>query len=216
MTVGRRHDPTGRSTTRFASSKFRKLNAPPRDQPWAWLPRDLLQSYAWRSLSCAGRKIIDRLLIEHLSHGGADNGALPVTYEDFTDYGVHTSSILPALAEVSALGLVQRTQAGLRAYGEFKGVSALYRLAWLPDHTGGKPLTAWQRFTCLAEAKGAVRAARSAVDDGRAAKREDTENIDSPPECGVESTPETGVGPSLFATPQSGVEALRRVGLGKR
>jgi hypothetical protein len=111
---------------------------------------------------------------------------------------------------------VERTQAGLKAYGEFKGVPALYRLAWLPDHTGGKPLTAWQRFTCLAEAKAAVRAARGAVDDLRAAKREDTENIDSPPECGVESTPENGVGQALFSTPQSGVEALRRAGFGKR
>src|SRR5207302_4402026 len=44
------------------------------DEPFVMLPRSLLESYAWRALSRAARQVIDRIVIEHLAHGGRENG----------------------------------------------------------------------------------------------------------------------------------------------
>jgi hypothetical protein len=46
-------------------------------------PRQMIESPAWRALSLAARKALDRIEIEHLDHGGAENGKLPVTYRNF-------------------------------------------------------------------------------------------------------------------------------------
>ena len=41
---------------------------------------DMLRSPAFCVLSLTGRRILDRLEIEHAAHGGRDNGKLPVTF----------------------------------------------------------------------------------------------------------------------------------------
>ena len=47
----------------------------------------MLRSPAWRALSLSARRILDRIEIELADHGGTDNGKLPVTYDDFEQYG---------------------------------------------------------------------------------------------------------------------------------
>jgi hypothetical protein len=173
----RHHDAKGRSTGRFADPRFRRLNKPPLGEPWLWLTREILESYAWRALSSVGQKVVSRIGIEHLSHGGCQNGDLPVTYRDFEQYGVGPNSIHLALAEASELGLIERTAAGYRAWGEFKGRPARYALGWLPLHDGRPASNGWRRFGSLAEAKRASAAARQLVEEGRQRKRADRQEM---------------------------------------
>ena len=52
------------------------------------LPRDLLESTAWRSLSIHARRLIDFLLIEHMRHGGRENGRLLAPRRQFEAFGI--------------------------------------------------------------------------------------------------------------------------------
>ena len=46
------------------------------------------------------------------SHGGNDNGRLPVTTEDFVEHRMHRTSVSPALRESEALGFIRITERG--------------------------------------------------------------------------------------------------------
>jgi len=52
----------------------------------------MLESPAFQVLSLSGRRILDRLEIEHAHHGGRDNGELPCAFDGFEDYGIHRHS----------------------------------------------------------------------------------------------------------------------------
>jgi len=59
---------------------------------------EMLESPAYRILSRVGHMVISRVEIELAAHGGNDNGRLPITYEDFVEYGMHRS-VRPAIRE---------------------------------------------------------------------------------------------------------------------
>jgi hypothetical protein len=69
----------------------------------------MLESPAYRVLSRAARMVLDRIEIEHMHHGGRENGNLPVTYNDFVVYGIHRHGISPAIRESQALGFIEIT-----------------------------------------------------------------------------------------------------------
>jgi hypothetical protein len=142
---------------------FRERNRPPPNEPWIWLTREIIESPAWRALSHSAQKVIFRIALEHLAHGGGLNGQLPVTYRDFQDYGVGKASIYEGLSEALELGLIERIDAGHQAWGEFKGRPATYALGWLPLHNGRPALDCWRRFERLDEAKAAAAGARKRV-----------------------------------------------------
>lgn len=164
--AGRRHDAKGRSTGSLTGSRLRKANGPPADQPWCWLSRDLLESAAWRAMTANARRLIDRVMLEHMAHGGAENGALPVTYDDLKAWGVRRNSIAPTIAEAAALGLITH-QPGRAAHVAGRGHPQTFRLAWLPDRDGGPALEGWRRFGTVAEAVEVGDAARAQGVDGR-------------------------------------------------
>ena len=58
-------------------------------------PRAMVESPAMRALSLAARKALDRIEIEHMNHGGAQNGQLPVTYRDFEAWGIRRTASPP-------------------------------------------------------------------------------------------------------------------------
>src|SRR5947208_15015989 len=62
---------------------------------YAAYPVAMLESPAFRALSRAGQLFIARLAIELAQHGGKDNGALPVTFQNCIDYGIHPKSVAP-------------------------------------------------------------------------------------------------------------------------
>ena len=119
----------------------------------------MLRSPAYRVLSLSARRVLDRIGIEHMAHGGAENGKLPVTYEHFAEYGIHKDSIAPAIRECVALGFLEITEPGRAGNAEFRR-PALYRLTYL--YTGRANATdEWHRIKTDEEAFALARAARN-------------------------------------------------------
>jgi hypothetical protein len=105
---------------------------------------DMLRSPAWRVLSLSARRILDRLEIELADHGAADNGKLPVTYEDFMRYGIDGHSVAPAIREAVALGFLKVTVPGRGGNAEFRKPN-LFCLTYRPSEIG--PTDEWKRIT---------------------------------------------------------------------
>jgi hypothetical protein len=120
---------------------------------------NMLRSPAWRALSLSARRMLDRIEIEHASHGGAENGKLPVTYDDFHLYGMHRHAIAPAIRECVALGFLEVTDPGRGGNAEFRKPN-LFRLTYLNTNTS--PTNDWERIN-EDVAKAIAQKARSAV-----------------------------------------------------
>jgi hypothetical protein len=88
------------------------------------------ESPAWQALSDNGRRLLDRLELEHMRHGGAENGALPCTYDDFKDAGIRRSSVAEAIREAVALGFLEVTKHGGQSVGGYRSPNH-YRLTYL-------------------------------------------------------------------------------------
>jgi hypothetical protein len=71
---------------------------------WSARRREMLESPAYRVLSQSAHRVLSRIELELCYHGGNDNGQLPVTFEDFVEYGIDRASVAPALREGEALG----------------------------------------------------------------------------------------------------------------
>lgn len=141
------------------SKFFVRQNRPPQDEPWLWLTREMLESEAWRGLSNAARHVIYRIAIEHMHHGGQENGRLPVTYADFVAYGVPKNMVAGAIREATELGFIAVTERGAGGNREFRRPS-LYALAWLPMDDGTATRHRWKKFGSLADARRAASKAR--------------------------------------------------------
>ena len=118
----------------------------------------LLESPAYRVSSLSCRMIMDRIAIEFAHHGGNDNGKLPVTYNQFVEYGLHRHAIAPGIREGEALGLFFVTERGRAQAGEFRSPN-LFRLPY--RQVGSAPPTnEWRRIKTTEEAQLIARAAR--------------------------------------------------------
>jgi hypothetical protein len=127
-----------------AGHKFReRLNRPPSGEPWVWITREMLESDAWCSLSLAARKVLERVMLEHMAHGGTENGSLVVTYADFEKFGIRRKSIKSAITEAAALGFILITEKGRRSVGPSRW-PARYALDWLPLKDGTPPRNRWK------------------------------------------------------------------------
>jgi hypothetical protein len=127
-------------------------------EPFWMLQLSVLVSPAWQVLNLNARRVLDRIVIEHLNHGGQNNGNLPVTYQNFEDYGIERHSIMPALKELTALGFIKITRKGSYGNAEFKRPS-LYEVTLFPirsELSGQEAIPAvnsWRRLDTLEEAK---------------------------------------------------------------
>jgi hypothetical protein len=127
-----------------------------------WLSIEALRSAAYRVMSLSGRRVLDRIQIEHASHGGQENGKLPVTFRDFHDYGMHWSAIAPAIREVAALGFIRVTQEGIASNKEFR-IPNMFALTHLPTEKGQVAATDdWRRIKTIEDAQQIASAARKA------------------------------------------------------
>ncbi len=96
-------------------------------------PIEMLESAAYRALSVSGHRVLARIEIEHGHHGGKDNGRLPVTFDDFEEYGISPKSVAPALREVQALGFVNITARGRISKSDFGRLPNRFSLTYLSD-----------------------------------------------------------------------------------
>jgi hypothetical protein len=76
---------------------------------FVWIPVDVMESLAWRSLSINARRIMDRLLLENFRHMGGDNGKLRVSVRQFAECGVAMRFAKGAIAKLVTGGLVAVT-----------------------------------------------------------------------------------------------------------
>lgn len=119
---------------------------------------EMLESPAYRVLSLSARRVIDRIEIELGHHGGTDNGKLPITYDDFENYGIDRHAIAPAIREAAALGFIEVTRAGRAGNAEWR-LPTLYRLTFAV--TKDVPQThEWRRIGDITEATQIAKMAR--------------------------------------------------------
>src|SRR5262249_34930956 len=52
------------------------------------LPRELLETAAWRSLGINARRLLDFLMVEHMRHGGKRNGYLLAPRRQLAEFGI--------------------------------------------------------------------------------------------------------------------------------
>lgn len=129
---------------------------------FSWLPVEMLESPAYRVMSLSARRVVDRIRIELAHHAGKDNGKLPVTFQNFQDYGVHRNAIAPAIREADALGVIRMTKYGVASNAEFR-VPSLFALTHLPTSDDQVAATNdWRRIKTIEEAEAITEAARKA------------------------------------------------------
>ena len=123
---------------------------------------EMLESPAYRVLSQSGHMVLARIEIELASHGGNDNGRLPVTTENFVQYGMHRTSVAPALREAEALGFIRITERGHGGNAEYRSPNRFYlTYALARDSRSHPPTHEWRRNKTLQEANEIARTARN-------------------------------------------------------
>ena len=116
-------------------------------------PRELLESRAWAVASVHARRLVEFLELEHLRHGGQENGLLAAPRQQLRAVGIHPRSISAAIEDGVKLGLVDVCRGSRRR-------PSLYTLTWLHLHDGTPPTN---RFTeCDAAAEAMIAAAKQA------------------------------------------------------
>ncbi|WP_166295253.1 hypothetical protein [Bradyrhizobium sp. 2S1] len=123
---------------------------------------EMLESPAFRVLSLSARRILDRLEIELAHHGGVDNGKLPVTYDQFQEFGIDRQAIAPAIRELVALGFLEITRKGRAGNAEWR-LPNLFRLTYRSSkdvRTYGT--NEWKRIDSISEAELLAKSARTA------------------------------------------------------
>jgi hypothetical protein len=124
----------------------------------------MLVSPAWMVLSLTARRVLDRIEIEHMQHGGKENGNLIITYSQFADCGIDRHAIGPAVREVVALGFVQVTEQGRAGNREYRRPNK-YRLTYREAKGAmGNGTHEWRGVRTLEEAKALAEAAQSSSD----------------------------------------------------
>ena len=121
---------------------------------------EMLEAPAYRVLSLSARRVLDRVEIELGHHGGNDNGRLPVTFEDFENYGIDRHSIAPAIREAEALGFLEITERGRAGNAEWRRPN-YFRLTYKPAKGfRGYGTNEWRGFETEEDARAAAGAAR--------------------------------------------------------
>src|SRR3954470_9417010 len=112
-------------------------------EAFAKLPLTLLESTAWRSLSIHSRRFLDFLLLEHMRHGGKENGRLLAPRRQLIAFGVHPAFISGAIQEAERVGLVDCKHGIGRA-------PSLYSITWLSRGPGEPPTDRWKHCDAAA------------------------------------------------------------------
>jgi hypothetical protein len=187
----RKHDATGRSTDRLKQHQHGRIEG-----PFVQLTKEMLESPAWGALTLADRKVIDRLVIEHMAHAGTENGNLICTWSDFEASGIRRKSIATATSRVVALGFAERVRQGGKAWGDVR-LPSIYRLTFVTGNLA--PTNEWQGIkTPEGAAAIAGKAARSNRNKKPGAK--------SPPMPGAQTPPLGTIPGGANATPVPGAK----------
>jgi hypothetical protein len=133
-----RPNATGRSSGKIGGKRGKRMK-PPKDEPWVWFTREMIESDAWASLGINARRVLDCLLLDHMAHAGTENGALKATYKQLQVFGVGARFAADAIREVEAAGFIDCHRGGMR-------VATTYRLTWLPTKDDEPATNRWKQF----------------------------------------------------------------------
>lgn len=140
-----------RIRSRKISVDHRAVTEIPKGETFVMLSRELLASEAWQSRSINCRRLVNYLMIEHLSHGGYENGHLTATFDDLVAFGITRRLIHRTFDEIERLGLAEVERGGRRGFCE--NYLNKFRLTFLKDkvvnewgHTYTRsPTNEWKR-----------------------------------------------------------------------
>jgi hypothetical protein len=147
-------------------------NAPPEGSSWIWWTKEMYESFAFRELIRRGHaySLLTRVALEHLRHGGQENGRLAVTYDNFQEWGIPRKAIPEAIAVAEALGFIERTKRG-RASWEDQRESGEFAITW--QGIGSElPTNAWRRIFSAEAAQAKVMVALKQRAEEKARNRE--------------------------------------------
>ena len=129
-------------------------------EQFAARPIKMLESPAYRVLTRAAHLALARIEIEFAHHGGKENGAWPVTFDDFEKFGLHRRAIAPAIRELIVLGFIELTRRGAAGNAEYRQPN-LYRLTFrYTDSEEGDGTHEWRKTRTIAEAGSLAKHAR--------------------------------------------------------
>jgi len=123
--------------------RSRQTAATPSGQ-WCGRPREMLESAAYRVMSRAGHQVLSRIELELRYHAGKENGRLPVTFQNFVDYGISRKCVAPALREIEALGFIEISHHGRGGNADHRSPN-LFRLTYEPTKDAD-PTNEWKKF----------------------------------------------------------------------
>lgn len=123
---------------------------------------EMLEAPAFRALSRSAHLVISRIEIELAHHGGNDNGRLPVTTDDFVSYGMHRTSVAPAIREAEALGFIRVTERGHGGNAEHRSPNYFFlTFAHARNSRAQLPTHDWRKIKTDEEAAEIAHAARA-------------------------------------------------------
>lgn len=125
-------------------------------------PIGMLESPAYRAMSLSGHRVLSHVEVEHAHHGGKENGRLPVTFDQFVEYGLHRHSIGPGMRETVALGFLVITEKGRAGNAEHRSPNK-FRLTYRhAEGISGDGSHEWRSIATIEEAEAIADAARKA------------------------------------------------------
>ena len=127
----------------------------------------MIESPPFRVLSLSAHRVLARLEVELAHHGGMDNGRLPVTYDDYQQYGIDRHAIAPAIRELTALGFIEVTEHGCAGNAEWRTPNR-FRLTYKPTKDAN-PTDDWKWIQTIDQAMAKAQAARTPVTKPRRA-----------------------------------------------
>jgi hypothetical protein len=134
--------------TKSRARAGRMTNGPPEGhEGFIWVTKEMLCRPNWYKLSVNARRVVERVCIEHLAHGGTENGRLIVTHHDLRAYGISPRHIADAIREAEAFGWID-VRRGERIAGKPK--PSTMALTWQPLAEPKQPANdRWRKVTIV-------------------------------------------------------------------
>jgi hypothetical protein len=148
----------------------------------------MVDSVAYWALKPIEARILAVIEIEHMRHGGVENGRLIVTRRQFEKRGIHKDAIAPGLRALEALGFIEIMERGVAGVGDHVQAHR-FRLTYVQPN----PTDEWRKFYDANMARAAAETARQSTNiRARRLGLRGAQKQIAGPENGTGKVPKTG------------------------